>query len=104
MQFNWKISEIKAKDGLITQVRYHVTAEENGFSVDTEGYWNFGDPVLRKPFDQVTEQDVIDWVKQDAVQHGENVIESRLAEQLANMEHKTVLPPWVPQVFTPNLG
>ena len=104
MQFNWKISEVKATDGLITEVKYHVTAVDGDYSVDTEGNWRFGDPVLNKPYAEVTEEDVINWVKEDATQHGENIIESRLAQQLANMEKKTVLPPWVAQVFTPNLG
>ena len=104
MEFNWKILEVKAADGLITEAKYHVKVVDGDYSVDTEGFWRLGDPVLTKPYSEVTEEDVIAWVKEDATQHGENIIESRLAQQLANMEQKTVLPPWVAQVFTPNLG
>jgi len=100
MDIIWKILEVKATDGLIVEAKYHVSATDGKYSVDTEGFWRFGDPVLSKPYNEVTEQDVIDWVHQESTQDGENIIESRLSEQLANMEQKPVLPPWVPQVFS----
>ena len=100
----WKIHDIDATDGLITEVKYSVLARELDTSVETEGYWKFGDPVLRKPFEEVTEEDVIAWVKADSMQNGVNIIESRLEEQLANLEKDKVKLPWVAQVFTVNLG
>ena len=72
--------------------------------VETEGNWSFGDPVLRKPFAEVTEEDVIAWVKADSIREGKNIIESRLEEQVIALEKQKVIPPWLPQVFTPNLG
>lgn len=98
--FEWKITEIQATDGLITQAKYHVTLSEEGKSVETEGHWKFGDPVLAVPFDQVTEQTVAGWIQQEAIQYGKNIIESRLTEQLEALKTPKVLPPWVPQVFT----
>lgn len=98
--FEWKITEIQATDGLITQAKYHVTLSEEGKSVETEGHWKFGDPVLAVPFDQVTEQTVASWIQQEAIQYGKNIIESRLTEQLEALKTPKVLPPWVPQVFT----
>lgn len=98
--FEWKILEIQAKDGLITQAKYHVILSEEGKSVETEGHWKFGDPVLSVPFDQITEQIVVGWIKQEAIQYGKNIIESRLTEQLEALRTEKVLPPWVPQVFT----
>ena len=100
----WKIHDIDATDGLITQVKYSVVARELDISVETEGYWKFGDPVLRKPFEQVTEEDVIAWVKVDSIRESKNIIESRLEEQVIALEKQKVIPPWLPQVFTPNLG
>lgn len=102
--YTWKILEIDAKDGLITEVKYSVKAKEIDTVVETEGYWRFGDPVLRKPLLEVKEEDVIAWVKQDAMQEGKNIIESRLEEQLANLAKDKVKLPWVAQVFTVNLG
>ena len=100
----WKIHDIDATDGLITEVKYSVVATELDTSVETEGYWKFGDPVLRKPFEQVTEEDVIAWVRADSMQNGINIIELRLEEQVVTLEKQKVIPPWLPQVFTPNLG
>ena len=100
----WKIHDIDAADGLITEVKYSVVATELDTSVETEGYWKFGDPVLRKPFEEVTEEDVIAWVRADSMQNGVNIIESRLEEQVIALEKQKVIPPWLPQVFTPNLG
>lgn len=98
--FNWKIIDIQAKDGLITQAKYHVTLTKDGKSVETEGHWKFGDPVLAVPFEEVTEQIVAGWIQQEAIQYGKNIIESRLTEQLEALRTEKVLPPWVPQVFT----
>jgi hypothetical protein len=100
----WKIHDIDAKDGLITEVKYSVLARHLDTTVETEGYWKFGDPVLRKPLLEVKEEDVIAWVKADSMREGVNIIESRLEEQLANLEKDKVKLPWVPQVFTVNLG
>jgi hypothetical protein len=102
--YKWKIHEIDATEGLITEVKYSVLARDIDLTVETEGYWRFGDPVLRKPLLEVKEEDVIAWVKADSVREGVNIIESRLAEQLANLAKDKVKLPWVPQVFTVNLG
>jgi hypothetical protein len=102
--YKWKIHEIDATEGLITVVKYSVLARDIDLTVETEGYWRFGDPVLRKPLLEVKEEDVIAWVKADSMREGVNIIESRLAEQLANLAKEKVKLPWVPQVFTVNLG
>jgi len=102
--YKWKIHEIDATEGLITEVKYSVLARDIDLTVETEGYWRFGDPVLRKPLLEVKEEEVIAWVKADSVREGVNIIESRLAEQLANLAKDKVKLPWVPQVFTVNLG
>jgi len=102
--YKWKIHEIDATEGLITEVKYSVLARDIDLTVETEGYWRFGDPVLRKPLLEVKEEDVIAWVKADSMREGVNIIESRLEEQLANLAKDKVKLPWVAQVFTVNLG
>jgi len=90
----WKILQIEADGDLITGARYFCA--RNG--VETEGWWKFAEPVLTIPFSDVTEQIVIDWVKRDiGVQ-----VESRLDEQAA-VTQRTVVAPWLPQVFTPSI-
>ena len=96
--FNWKIAEVHAEDGVIKEVKYLVETADK--VVSTEGYWRFSDLVAKTPFEQVTEEMVIDWVKEEATQYGKNIIESRLTEQLDALAKPKVLPPWVSQVFT----
>jgi hypothetical protein len=98
--FNWKILSVAAKDGLITEAKYYVLADDGKKTVDTEGYWKFGDPILRVAFEEVTEEMIVGWIKGESTQYGENIVESRLQEQLVALEKREVLPPWVPQVFT----
>ena len=90
----WKILDIEANGDLITGARYFCA--KNG--VETEGWWNFAEPVLNIPFSDVTEEIVIAWVTRDiGVQ-----VQARLDEQAATVA-KTVVAPWLPQVFTPSI-
>lgn len=102
--FTWKILEISAQDDLITHAKYHVTAQDGQLSVETEGNWWFSDKILKKPFAEVTEEDVISWIEQETTQSGTSLIKSRLVEQLATLQNqKKIVAPWLPQVFTPEL-
>ena len=91
-----KILEIEDKDGLITAAKYLCSFG----GVDTEGWWIFGDPVLKKPFAEVTESDVTQWVLAEAGQ----LIENNLKAQKEVLDKPKSVPPWLPQTFTPNLG
>jgi hypothetical protein len=93
---NWKILDIEAKDGVITSAKYYVS---NG-TVDTEGNWYFPEGG-QVPFEQITEEMVINWIKEASMKDGKNIIESRLDEQL-EQSAKTIAP-WLPQTFTPKL-
>lgn len=103
--FNWKILEISAEDGLITHAKYHVTAtDEEDNKVETEGNWWFEGKEATKPFAEVTEADVAEWIENETTQFGKNIIKSRLEEQLASLKgNRVVVAPWLPQIFTPNL-
>jgi len=93
---DWRILGIEAKDGAVTSAKYYVT---NG-TVDTEGNWYFPE-VGQIPYDQITEEMVIVWIKEATMKDGKNIIESRLEEQ--SEQPTKVIPPWLPQTFTPNL-
>jgi hypothetical protein len=90
----WKILEIQADGDLITGARYFCS--KNG--VETEGWWNFAEPVLNTAYADVTEEMVVGWVTTDI---GEQV-EARLEEQAAATQ-RVVVAPWLPQVFTPSI-
>jgi len=103
MEITWKILEISAENELITHAKYFVTATEDDKKVETEGNWWFKNPVMTVPFAQVTEDMVAKWVESDTYKDGVNLITSRLIEQLKSLSKQTVVPPWKPQVFTPNI-
>ena len=103
--FKWKILEVSADGELITHAKYHVTAQtEDGDKVETEGNWWFSDKILKKPFLEVTEDDVAAWIEAETTKDGINLIKSRLEEQLASLQkNRVVVAPWLPQIFTPSL-
>lgn len=98
MNYTWKILSIKAKDGLITQAQYHGRVAEGEAAVETEGTWFFKGQRLVVPFEKVTEEMIVDWIKTES----DGVIEARMAQQLKNLAARDETPlPWMPQVFTP---
>jgi hypothetical protein len=100
----WKINGVKANDGLITSAKYHCRAEKDDLWVATEGTWFFLEPKLTVPFADVIESMVIDWIKLESMVDDKNVIELRLAEQIASLSAVSItVPPWEPQTFTPEL-
>lgn len=104
INYKWTISDVEATNYLITCAKYHIIATLDDLSVATEGYWFFKNQVINTPFLNVTEQMVADWVDEDCIKDGVSVIKSRLEEQLALLvKSKSVVPPWKPQVFTPEL-
>jgi len=97
----WKILDISVEGEAITHAKYHIWATDETNVVETEGNWEFDKFSVKTPYAEVTEQNVIDWIKDGATQYGKNVIESRLEEQLALLsKSKSVVPPWKPPVFT----
>ena len=104
MNYKWEISELSAENEVITHAKYHVSLSDETTTVETEGNWYFKDPENKIPFAQVTEEIVVSWIEADSMRDGKNVIKSRLEEQLALITKvKSVVPPWKPQVFTPDI-
>jgi hypothetical protein len=105
MNYEWKILDITAADETIRSAKYFCAVEKDGLRVETEGNWKFRDPEGKfTPYAEVTEQMVIDWINQEAIRDGKNLITSRLDEQLAALQNQTpVVAPWLPQVYTPKI-
>lgn len=101
----WNIRSIDAKDGVIKSAYYYCKLSQDGLEVETEGNWKFRDPEGEfAAYESVTEQMVIDWINQEAIRDGKNLITSRLEEQLAALQDQTpVVAPWLPQVYTPKI-
>lgn len=117
MNFNWKILDVIAINGLITQAKYEVIAKkENSKLIDdnvhtlevpTEGYWHFNEPILKVAFHDVTEKMVVDWIKKESTINNENIIENRLIEQFTylenNQKNQSTSLPWGPKIFKLNI-
>jgi hypothetical protein len=90
----WKIIDLIAENEVITQVKYSL--EKSG--VRTEGYWTFKDN-SHKVVDQLSEIDVINWIKAESVIDGICVIEDNLQKQVNNVQN-VVKKPWIKPTFT----
>jgi hypothetical protein len=102
--FEWKILELSANEGQITSAKYHCKANDGDVFVETEGNWKFEKGETSIPFEQVTEDLVVQWIEDSSVVDGKCVIKSRLVEQLQTLQKQNVVvAPWLPQIFTPNI-
>lgn len=102
--FNWKILEIGANDGVVKSARYFVSANDGINTVETEGFCEIPTGEIVTSFDQITEAQVIDWVKKVIMQNDENPIELRLQEQLEVLKtQEKTKAPWVKAVYKPTL-
>jgi len=91
--FTWKILELFAD---CKGVKYYVKATDKQNSVEHKGNYWFPEGKVNLPFDQIKEQNLIDWIDKDA-------IESNLQAQLQAMDSdKKIEFPWLADTFTPN--
>ena len=97
MSLKWTITELNAVDGVIKSVKYLAELSENNQKVESEGYWYF-DQNDGNPLESLTEDQVIEWVRQATMKDGQNMVEQRLTEQM-NALAKPVNLPWKPAVF-----
>lgn len=100
----WKILDIAADGELITNAKYHAVLTEDSNIIETEGNWTFSDKILKMSFSEITEEMVIDWIKNESMQDGQNIIEAQLIKQLDALKKQNVaVAPWMPQMFTPRI-
>jgi hypothetical protein len=97
MNLKWTITEMNAVDGVIKSVKYHAEISEGDKNIASEGYWYFekSDGI---PISALTEENVIEWVRQATMKDGQNMVEQRLIEQLAVISEPVQLP-WKPAIF-----
>ena len=89
----WQILEMNGVNGTVSNVRYKATSD----GVESEGYWYFKEP---KSLSGVTEEAVIEWVRQATMKDGKNTVESRIKEQVDALKIKSLDLPWKPKTFT----
>lgn len=107
--YNWQISQLSrvVADGFVIKVRYEVTATdgEHSASVHDVVTYDQANSALKisetpgaqlVPFDQLTEQVVVGWVKDTITQYGVSSIEASLKQMIEAKKSPKVINglPW----------
>jgi len=96
--FTWKILEISAE---AKSVRYLLNATDGVNTVSSEGNHVFSDGSINKPFSEIVEQDLINWLNNDHVEDDVNGIKQNLIKQLKELQNnQKVEMPWLANTFT----
>ena len=99
MNFEWKITELHAAEDKITSAKYFIEATNEDNKVESEGYCYFNG-YGNIPLDEITEEQVIQWIKESMTQNGVCHITKRLEEQLNYLDtQKKISLPWQPKTF-----
>ena len=95
MKYVWKITELNTVGNELT-AKYHV-ALIGDITVETEGYWTFREP---RSLDNVSEEQVANWIEAETSTDGVSSIKSRLLEQFnAVKASQEIALPWRPATF-----
>lgn len=76
----WKVVDLQRRlsDGYVFKAKYTVDASDDTYSFGGTGEMNFEEPEELKPFSELTEEEVIGWIKESL---GEEKLEN-LTQQL----------------------
>lgn len=92
--FSWKILELYSE---AKSVRFLLKATDGTNTVETEGNHEFSEGIVNKPFSEIVEQDLINWLENDAPIE----IKQNIENQLKTLENsKKVDMPWLANTFT----
>lgn len=98
--FEWSILEVYG-DQAISKVRYLLKAQDGQNTVETEGYHQFSEGLVYKPYEETKEEDLIRWLDKDTTQDEVNIIKLNLEKQLESLKNsEKVELPWVASTFT----
>jgi hypothetical protein len=99
-QFNWKILEVFGNQ-TISKVHYLLQLQDEKNTVETEGYHDFSEGVVNKPFEEIKEEDLIRWLNQDTTKNEVNIIKLNLEKQLESLKSSDKADfPWLANTFT----
>jgi hypothetical protein len=101
ISYKWTIMEVFGNQ-TITKVRFLLKAQNEINSVETEGYHQFSEGAVFKPFDEIKEEDLIRWLDQDTTKDEINIIKLNLEKQLESLKNSNDKAdfPWLANTFT----
>lgn len=89
--YNWTINQMDrlTADGFVVTVHYNVSAVDGNYQANTYGTVGFTDQPEGQfvPYDQLTQSQVIGWVKNAL---GQETVESSLASQIDALKNPVV--------------
>ena len=98
--FTWKILEVFGNQTIST-VHYLLEVQDGENTVQTEGYHEFSEGVVSKPFEEIKEEDLIRWLDKDTTKNEVNIIKSNLEKQLESLKSSDKADfPWLANTFT----
>jgi hypothetical protein len=82
----WTISQLdrKTSDGFVTTVHWRATAVDGDYSASVYSTCSWADGEVTIPYEDLTEQDVLDWVW---VSVDKDATEQALADQIEMQKH-----------------
>jgi sporulation protein YlmC with PRC-barrel domain len=107
--YNWKILDLSriVLNGFVTKVRYEVIATDGEYLASVQDVVTYDQATSASkisetpgaqfmPFDQLTENLVIEWVKETVTQYGVASIEASLAQMIEEKKHPKIVNglPW----------
>lgn len=99
--YKWSILEVFAEAEKLTKVKFFLKADDGANIVETEGYHEFSEGVVYKPFAEIKEEDLIRWLDQDTTKDEINPIKLNLEKQLEALKNsKKIAFPWEADTFT----
>jgi hypothetical protein len=91
ISYNWQIVNMdrKTTDGFVLTVHYNVTATDGDYSANTYGTVGYTEEAGKSyiPYDQLTPEEVVAWVKDSL---GQETVEEILATQIEALKHPVV--------------
>jgi hypothetical protein len=100
--YEWKILEIYAHNNELDAIDYYVKAKDGKNVVESKGYHKFKSETINLPFEQIKEENLIDWLNKDQTQDDVSLIKSNLEKQLQELgNNKKIQAPWLADTFTP---
>jgi hypothetical protein len=99
-EYTWSILEVFG-DQTIAKVRFLLKAQNETNTVETEGYHQFSEGAVCKPFAEIKEEDLIRWLDQDTTKDEVNIIKLNLEKQLESLKNSDKAEfPWLANTFT----
>jgi hypothetical protein len=94
MNFNWKIAQLehRTSDGFVTTAHWRCDAVDGEFSAGVYGSVGFGEGFPTIPYDNLTEEQVLEWVWESVNKEETEANVSKQLDALKNPEKQSGLP------------